>query len=74
LTVQEYFGYFKDLSGAYNGFSELYELLNNKDSSIYYANKALILSKNGKFNKELLGVYLELANFYETRSKKIAYK
>jgi len=48
--------------------------LNNKDSSIYYANKALTLSKNGKFNKELLGVYLDLANLYETRSKKIAYK
>ncbi len=62
----------KDLTGAYVSIGELFKEINHTDSAIVYGQLALNVSKEQKFNKELLQSYLLLANAYEKTDNKKA--
>ncbi|HVB03929.1 MAG TPA: ATP-binding protein [Chitinophagaceae bacterium] len=55
----------KDLAGAYNSVASLYRKASQTDSTIYYANQALNLDEQYKFNNEKAETYLILSKVYE---------
>jgi signal transduction histidine kinase len=55
----------KDLAGAYNSLASFYEKKSQSDSASYYANKALIITQQNKFNREKTEAYLILSKIYE---------
>jgi signal transduction histidine kinase len=56
---------FKDLADAYISLARLYEKENNIDSSIYFANKGLIISQKASFKKWVYETGLILSRVYE---------
>jgi two-component system NtrC family sensor kinase len=55
----------KDLAGAYNSLASMYVKTLQPDSTIYFANQALILDEQNRFNKEKAETYLILSKVYE---------
>lgn len=62
----------KDLISAFNSLADLYKNSNIKDSALFYANKALEIARQNKFNKETLQSYLILAVIYDKINTRLA--
>ncbi|MEO6814023.1 MAG: ATP-binding protein [Ginsengibacter sp.] len=62
----------KDLAGAYNSLATLFINRFQNDSAIYYAQKALDIAKQKKFNQEKSEAYLILSEAYEKTDTKEA--
>jgi two-component system NtrC family sensor kinase len=63
----------KDLAGAYNSLASLYENKSQSDSAIIYANKALEITQQKKFNKEKAETYLIFSRIYEKVNPAMAF-
>ncbi len=66
-------GNLKDLAGAYNSLASLYEKKSQSDSAIIYANKALEIAQQKKFNKEKAETYLIFSRIYEKVNPAMAF-
>jgi two-component system NtrC family sensor kinase len=66
IQLAERFNYYRAISIPYYRAAELFRDLNQRDSSIYYAKKALINAQAGPFIKEILSASTLLANLYDS--------
>jgi two-component system NtrC family sensor kinase len=66
IRLAERFNYYRATSIPYYRAAELFRTLNQRDSSIYYAQKALTNAQAGPFIKEILAASTLLASLYDS--------